>query len=88
MHTCIRSVDLLTPDEVAEGAEEEVGAALLHAAAVGVEVDVSQLVPGAEAAAQQRVAVRVDDVHKLGVTGVQAGRRRVALEQRTSRVQT
>ena len=64
---------ILTPDEVAEGPQEEIGAPLLHAASVGVEVDMAELFPGAQSSPQQGVAVRVDHVHELSVTGVQTG---------------
>lgn len=82
-YTCI----VLTPNDVGDGADEQVGAALLHAPAVRIVVHVSHGLPGAQAAENEVLAVRVDHVHELGVRRVQPGLGVLVLEQRPGRVQ-
>lgn len=80
-------VILLTPDDVGDGADEQVGAALLHAAAVRIVVHVAHGLPGAEPAQYEVLAVGVDHVDEPGVGRVQPGARVLVLEQRPGRVQ-
>ena len=58
---------MLTIDEVVETANEQVLAASLRLAPVGIVVHVADGLPGAQAADDERVPVGVDDVHEVGV---------------------
>lgn len=79
--------DSPTVDEVVEPPDDEVLAAPLGAAAVGVEVDVADGLGDAEAAHDEGLAVGVHHVHVQGVRLVQPHRRVVALEQGAGGVQ-
>lgn len=76
-----------TPYNVGHGPDEQVGTALLHAAAIGVVVHVPHGLPGAQTAQYEILAVGVDHVHELGVRRVQPGLGVLVLEQRPGRVQ-
>lgn len=78
---------ILTPNDVGDGAYEQVGTAFLHPAAVRIVVDVSHWLPGAKAAQNEVLAVRVDYVHEFGVRRVQSGLGILVLEQWSGRVQ-
>jgi len=78
---------VLTPNDVRDGTDEQVGAALLHSPAVRVVIHVAHRLPRAEAAQDEVFAVGVDHVHELGVRRVQPRLRVLVLEQRPGRVQ-
>lgn len=78
---------VLTPNDVRDGTDEQVGAALLHSPAVRVVINVAHRLPSAKATQDEVFAVGVDHVHKLGVRRVQSRLRVLVLEQRSGRVQ-
>ena len=72
-------VSKLTIYKVVEASNEQVLAASLGLASVGVKVHVADGFPSAETADDERVAVGVDHVHKVSVGLVQPHVRGVAL---------
>ena len=72
-------ISILTIYKVVEASDEQVLAASLGLASVGVKVHVADGLPGAEAANDERVAVGVDHVHKVCIGLVQPHVRGVAL---------
>lgn len=61
---------------------------MLHAAAVGVEVDVAERLGGSQSAQDQGFAIGMDDVHELCVAAVQPRAGILVFEQWTGWVQT
>jgi len=80
-------ISILTPNDVGDGTHEQVGAALLHSAAVRVVVHVAHRLPSAQASQYEVLSVGVDHIHELGVRRVQPGLGVLVLEQRSCRVQ-
>lgn len=80
-------VYILTPDDVGDGADEQVGAALLHPATVWVIVHVSHRLPGTQSAQNEILAIRVYHIHELCVRRVQPRFWVLVLEQWSGRVQ-
>ncbi len=79
--------DSLTVDEIVEAANKHMLAASLSSASIGIEIHMANRLPGPEATHDQALAVRVDDVHVVGVARVQPHVAVVPLEEGAGRVQ-
>lgn len=78
----------LTPNHIADSSDEQVGASLLHPASVRIEIDVAHRRPGSQSAHVDLLAIRMDDIHQIGIRRIQSRSRIVILEKRTRRIQT
>lgn len=80
--------ETLTPDDIRYGTKEQIRAACLHSAPIGIEIDVAHRLPGSQTTEQQLFTITVNHVDEVGICFVESGSRILRLEQWSCRIQS
>ena len=78
----------LAVENVGQRTDQDGIAADLHSTAVRIKVQMSHRLKWAQTTAQEWISIRMNHVHKLGVSRIQPHAYGVAFKQRTGRIQT